>query len=84
MIYYRYVICRGNRVKMINVPYGNSVIRYIANYDKMFRCRLQILKKLLADEGGKQVGPSRPSKSHTTPFDFSFFINHSSINQPLS
>ena len=43
MIYYRYVICRGNRVKIINVQYGNSVIWYIANYDKLFRCRLQIL-----------------------------------------
>ena len=35
---------------MINVPYGNSVIRYIANYDKMFRCRLQILFELLGED----------------------------------
>ena len=50
MIYYGYVICRGNRVKMINVQHGNSVIWYIANYDKMSRCRLQILYDEINDQ----------------------------------
>ena len=41
------------------------------------------LKKLLADEGGKQVGAVTPFQKPHYPFNFSFFINHSPLNQPL-